>query len=230
MLEKLKREVWEANLQLPRSGLVLLTWGNVSGIDRDRGLIVIKPSGVSYDVMTQRDMIVADMDGRVVDGVLRPSSDLPTHLELYKAWPEIGGVVHTHSRWATIFAQLGRDVPTLGTTHADYFFGDIPCTRPMTGEEVEADYERQTGRVIVERFAGLSAESIPAALVRSHGPFTWGGDASKAVENAVVLEELAFMAWHGLALEPKLRNLPCALLDRHYRRKHGVCAYYGQGR
>lgn len=230
MLEKLKSDVLKANLQLPSSGLVMLTWGNVSGIDRQRGLVVIKPSGVSYDTMTQQDLIVTDLDGCVVDGVLKPSSDLPTHLELYKAWPEIGGVVHTHSRWATVFAQLGRSVPALGTTHADYFFGDIPCTRPMTDEEIHADYERQTGRVIVERFAGLSPESIPAVLVRNHGPFTWGGDALEAVENALILEELAFMAWHDLALEPKLPGMPCALLDRHYRRKHGADAYYGQNR
>jgi len=230
MLEELKREVLEANLMLPRLGLVVFTWGNVSGVDRERGLVVIKPSGVEYDVMTADDMVVTDMEGHVVEGKLNPSSDLLTHLELYKSWLNTGGIVHTHSRWATVFAQSGRGIPALGTTHADYFYGDIPCTRAMTKAEIEGDYERETGRVIVESFAMSSPETIPAVLVQSHGPFVWGGNAAQAVHNAAVLEELAFMAWHNLAACPRLQHIQKALLDRHYLRKHGLDAYYGQGK
>lgn len=228
MLEKLKEEVLRANLLLPRFRLALFTWGNVSGIDRESGLAVIKPSGVDYDLMTAGDMVVVDMEGRVVEGGLKPSSDLDTHLELYRAWPEVGGVVHTHSRWAVIFAQAGRGIPALGTTHADYFYGEIPCTRLMTDAEIAGDYEKETGRVIIERFRGISPARIPAALVNGHGPFAWGKDAPEAVHNAAVLEELAFMAWHNLVTQPDIAPMREALLDKHYLRKHGPDAYYGQ--
>ena len=229
MLKKLKREVYEANMALPAHGLVTFTWGNVSAIHRERGLVVIKPSGVSYDAMQPADMAVVDMAGNVVDGALRPSSDTATHLALYKAYPGLGGIVHTHSRWATIFAQAGRGVPALGTTHADYFYGEIPCTRPMTAEEIAGAYEHETGAVIVERFWGLNPLDIPGALVYGHGPFTWGTTPLEAVHNAVVLEEVAMMAWHtqALAAEPLL-PMQRALLDKHYLRKHGKDAYYGQ--
>lgn len=229
MLESLKQQVFEANLLLPKHGLVTFTWGNVSGIDRAQGLIVIKPSGVSYEAMTAEDMVVVDMEGRRVEGTLNPSSDTDTHLALYKAFPNLGGIVHTHSRWATTFAQMGRGIPALGTTHADYFYGEIPCTRPMTKEEIEGAYELETGHVIVEAFAGKDPDAVPAALVYSHGPFAWGGDAMEAVHNAVVLEEVAFMAWHAL-LQPGLAPMQQELLDRHYLRKHGANAYYGQGK
>lgn len=229
MLEKLKYEVWQANLQLPRLNLVVFTWGNVSAVQREEGLVVIKPSGVEYDVMTADDMVVTDLEGRVVEGRLKPSSDLPTHLEIYKAWPEAGGVAHTHSRWATIFAQAGRPIPALGTTHADYFYGGIPCTRSMTEAEIAGEYEHETGRVIVERFRGMRPMQIPAVLVHSHGPFVWGGGAAEAAHNAAVLEEVAFMAWHSLNMRPELPAMQQALLDRHYLRKHGPGAYYGQG-
>ena len=229
MLEQLKTQVLEANLLLPKYGLVTFTWGNVSGIDRKRGLVVIKPSGVEYDGMTAADMVVVDLEsGKRVEGTLSPSSDTPTHLELYKAFPNIGGVVHTHSRWATIFAQAGRGVPALGTTHADYFHGEIPCTRQLTEAEIGGDYERETGGVIIERFTGLCADDVPAALVHSHGPFTWGKDPAHAVHNAVVLEEVAFMAWHTLSLHPQTPAMQTVLLDKHYLRKHGANAYYGQ--
>jgi L-ribulose-5-phosphate 4-epimerase len=228
MLERLKQEVFEANLMLPKHGLVIFTWGNVSGIDREKGLIAIKPSGVEYSDMKAEDMVLLDLDGNVVEGKLNPSSDTPTHLELYKTFPDIGGVVHTHSRWATIFAQAGRGIPALGTTHADYFYGEIPCTRKLTDKEIAADYEKETGTVIAERFKGLDANAVPAVLVYSHGPFAWGKNAAKAVENAVVLEELAFMAWHNLALESGLPPMQRELLDKHYLRKHGANAYYGQ--
>lgn len=229
MLEALKQEVWKANLQLPRFNLVVFTWGNVSGIDRGRGLVAIKPSGVDYDVMTTEDIVVTDLKGRVVEGKLKPSSDLPAHLELYTAWPGIGGIVHTHSRWATIFAQAGRGIPALGTTHADYFYGEIPCTRLMTDTEIEGEYERETGRVIAESFAGISPLQRPGVLVRNHGPFSWGRDAEEAVHNAVVMEELAFMAWHNLLMQPDISPMQRVLLDKHYLRKHGPGAYYGQG-
>ena len=200
MLEALKQEVFEANMQLPKHGLITFTWGNVSGIDREQGLIVIKPSGVEYDAMKPEDMVVVDLDGKRVEGRLNPSSDTPTHVELYKAFGNIGGVVHTHSRWATIFAQCGMGIPGYGTTHADYFYGEIPCTRRMTAEEIKGAYEKETGAVIIERFADLSPDDIPAVLVHSHGPFAWGTDPMNAVHNAVVLEEVAMMAWHCKAL------------------------------
>lgn len=194
MLETLKQQVLQANLLLPKYNLVTFTWGNVSGIDREKGLVVIKPSGVSYEEMKASDMVVVDLDGRVVEGALHPSSDTDTHLALYKAFPNLGGIVHTHSRWATIFAQQGRGIPALGTTHADYFYGEIPCTRRMTEEEIAGRYELETGHVIVETFADMDPDAIPAALVHSHGPFAWGKDPMEAVHNAVVLEEVAFMA------------------------------------
>ena len=229
MLEKLKRDVFEANLMLPKHGLVVFTWGNVSGIDREKGLMVIKPSGVEYDTMTVEDMVVVDVKtGEKVDGRLNPSSDTDTHLALYRAFANIGGVVHTHSRWATIFAQTGMGIAPLGTTHADYFYGEIPCTRKMTPQEIAGAYEAQTGNVIVETFAQKSADDIPAVLVHSHGPFTWGSDAANAVHNAVVLEELAFMAWHCQSIKAQLPCMQTELLDKHYLRKHGANAYYGQ--
>ena len=231
MLKKLKEQVLRANLLLPEHRLVTFTWGNVSGIDRRRGLVVIKPSGVPYETMTAEDMVVVDLAGEVVEGKWKPSSDTPTHLALYNAFPCIGGVVHTHSRWATTFAQAGMDIPAMGTTHGDYFYGDIPCTRPMTDEEIGGEYEAETGKVIIETFngAGKSPESIPGVLVFSHGPFAWGKDAFEAVHNAVVMEEVAFMDWHALLLNPEHRNMQRSLLDRHYLRKHGPGAYYGQG-
>ena len=231
MLKKLKEQVLRANLLLPEHRLVTFTWGNVSGIDRRRGLVVIKPSGVPYETMTAEDMVVVDLAGEVVEGKWKPSSDTPTHLALYNAFPCIGGVVHTHSRWATTFAQAGMDIPAMGTTHGDYFYGDIPCTRPMTDEEIGGAYEAETGKVIIETFngAGKSPESIPGVLVFSHGPFAWGKDAFEAVHNAVVMEEVAFMDWHALLLNPEHRNMQRSLLDRHYLRKHGPGAYYGQG-
>ena len=234
MLEELKEAVLQANLELPRRGLVVYTWGNVSGVDRERGLMVIKPSGVSYEAMKASDMVVVSLEtGEKVEGALNPSSDTPTHVVLYREFPEAGGIVHTHSRWATTLAQAGRDLPPLGTTHADHFYGAVPCTRATRREEIEGvpgHYEWETGHVIVEAFRerGTDPASVPAALVRSHGPFTWGKTPAKAVENAVVLEELAFMAWHDLALDPDLPDMPRALLDKHYLRKHGASAYYGQ--
>jgi L-ribulose-5-phosphate 4-epimerase len=228
MLKDLKREVCEANLSLPRLGLVTLTWGNVSAIDRDSGMMVIKPSGVEYGDMRPRDMAVVDMSGRQAEGRLKPSSDTRTHIALYRAFPKIGAIVHTHSRWATIFAQAGMGIPALGTTHADYFYGEIPCTRHMTPGETTWDYEAETGRVIAEAFSGADPMSVPAVLVRSHGPFCWGRDAARAVENAVVLEEVAMMAWHTKAISPSQPPMRRALLDRHYLRKHGANAYYGQ--
>ena len=229
MLEELKEQVLEANLMLPAHGLVTFTWGNVSGIDRKEGLIVIKPSGVEYEDMVDSDMVVVDLDGKVVEGKLKPSSDTATHIELYKAFPNIGGVVHTHSRWATIFAQCGAGIPPLGTTHGDYFYGEIPCTRRMTEAEIKGEYEKETGTVIIERFKDLNPDDIPAVLVNSHGPFAWGTDALNAVHNAVVLEEVAFMAWHCNVLGGhKPEAMQQALLDKHYLRKHGANAYYGQ--
>ena len=228
MLEELKEQVCRANLLLPAHGLVTFTWGNVSGIDRERGLVVIKPSGVDYDGMTPEDMVVVDLEGQVVEGKWKPSSDTATHVELYKAFPECGGIVHTHSRWATTFAQMGRDIPALGTTQGDYFYGAVPCTRPMTPGEIAGEYEKETGKVIVETFAGKDPAAIPGVLVYSHGPFTWGKDPLEAVHNAVVLEEVAFMDWHALALRPDLPPMQQELLDKHYLRKHGKNAYYGQ--
>lgn len=231
MLEDLKQAVWEANLRLPKHNLVTFTWGNVSGIDRKKGLMVIKPSGVEYDALKPSDLVVVDLEtGKTVEGDLNPSSDTDTHLVLYRAFQNIGGVVHTHSRWATIFAQAGRGVPALGTTHGDYFYGEIPCTRPMTAEEIGGRYELETGNVIVERFRHLDPDSVPAVLVHSHGPFCWGKDAKEAVHNAVVLEEVAFMAWHNLALDAALPPMQQELLDKHFLRKHGKNAYYGQNK
>ena len=228
MLEALKEQVLEANLQLPKAGLVVFTWGNVSGIDRASGLVVIKPSGLPYDGMKAEDMVVLDLTGKMVEGRWKPSSDTPTHLELYKAFPGCGGIVHTHSRWATTFAQAGRDIPAMGTTHGDYFYGDIPCTRKMTPKEIAGEYEKETGLVITETFRGRDPMEIPAVLVHSHGPFTWGKDPEEAVHSAIVLEEVAFMAWHAMELNPQAGRMQQELLDKHYLRKHGKNAYYGQ--
>ena len=229
MLEELKALVCKANLELPKYGLVTFTWGNVSGVDREKGLMVIKPSGVEYDVMTPEDMVVVSLaTGEKVEGKWKPSSDTATHVALYNAFPNIGGVVHTHSRWATSFAQAGKGVPAYGTTHGDYFYGEIPCTRKMTPEEIAGEYELETGNVIVETFRDLSPDDVPAVLVHSHGPFTWGKDPFNAVHNAVVLEEVAFMAFHAAALNPAITPMQQELLDKHYLRKHGKNAYYGQ--
>ncbi|MBQ8783106.1 MAG: L-ribulose-5-phosphate 4-epimerase [Clostridia bacterium] len=228
MLEKLKEEVCKANLMLPKYNLVTFTWGNVSAIDRESGLVVIKPSGVEYDTMTPEDMVVVDLEtGKVVEGRYKPSSDTPTHLVLYRNFPDIGSVVHTHSRWATVFAQGNIPVKALGTTHADYFYGDIPCTRRMTEEEIFGAYEAETGNVIVETFKDIDYNAVPAVLVANHGPFTWGKDPVESVHNAVVLEEVAFMAWHDIAIN-RCDDIQQQLLDKHYYRKHGKNAYYGQ--
>lgn len=229
MLEALKETVCEANLELFRRGVVLYTWGNVSGIDRARGLVVIKPSGVPYQGMQPSDMVVVDLEGRIVEGTLRPSSDTPTHLELYKAFPEIGGVVHTHSTHAVVFAQAGMEIPPLGTTHADYFYGAVPVSRSLTRDEVQEAYEKNTGRVIVEtvKETGREALDVPGVLVRNHGPFTWGKDPEEAVYHSVVLEEIAEMAWKTLQINPSAA-LPPYILEKHYQRKHGPQAYYGQ--
>jgi L-ribulose-5-phosphate 4-epimerase len=229
MLEELKKAVCDANLLLPYYGLVTFTWGNVSAVDREKGLLVIKPSGIEYDKLKPEDMVVVDLSGKKVEGELNPSSDTDTHIELYRAFPGIGGAAHTHSRWAAIFAQAGAGIPAFGTTHADYFYGGIPCTRKMTGAEIEGSYEKETGRVIVETFADrIDPGAMPAVLVHSHGPFTWGRDAVEAVHNAVVLEEAAMMAWHVRLLNPAAPPMQRELLDRHYLRKHGPGAYYGQ--
>jgi len=229
MLKRLKEQVFQANLLLPKHGLVTFTWGNVSGIDREKGLVVIKPSGVSYDDMKAGDMVVVELEtGKKVEGSLKPSSDTATHLELYKAFPNIGGIVHTHSRWATTFAQAGRSIMALGTTHGDYFYGEIPCTRKMTKTEIEGAYEKETGAVIIETFQGKDPNAMPAVLVYSHGPFAWGKDPMDAVHNAVVLEEVAFMNFHTLMLEPSMPPMQQELLNKHYLRKHGANAYYGQ--
>lgn len=228
MLEDLKQQVLEANLELPKYGLVTFTWGNVSGIDRERGLFVIKPSGVPYEDLKAHDMVVLDLKGNVVEGDLRPSSDTPTHLVLYQNFKEIGGIVHTHSPWGTSWAQAGRALPAYGTTHADYFYGEIPVTRPMTREEIEGAYELETGNVIVERFADLDPNMVPGVLVHSHAPFVWGKDAHNAVHNAVVLEECAKIAARMQQINPETEPMDQTLLDRHFLRKHGVNAYYGQ--
>lgn len=227
MLEQLKEQVFQANLDLVKHGLVIFTWGNVSGIDRSKGLVVIKPSGVSYEKMKASDMVVVNLDGEVVEGKLKPSSDTPTHLVLYRKFQNIGGVVHTHSEWATSWAQAGKGIPAIGTTHADYFYGEIPCTRKMTKAEIEGEYEKETGNVIVERFKDLNPDMIPGVLVNNHGPFSWGKNADDAVHNAVVMEEVAKMTFRSLTLNPKT-VMDKALLDKHFLRKHGKNAYYGQ--
>ena len=230
MLEKLKEEVYKANMDLPKYGLVTFTWGNVSGIDREKGLFVIKPSGVDYDKLRPEDMVVMDLEGNRIEGTLNPSSDTPTHLELYKKYPEIGGVVHTHSPEATSWAQAGRDIPLYGTTHADYFYGPIPCARSLTPEEIGGEYERNTGLVIIGTFEqrGLNPMHTPGVLCTNHGPFTWGKDAAEAVHNAVVLEEVARMAIRTELLNPQVQPAPDSIRDKHFFRKHGENAYYGQ--
>ncbi|HBQ75303.1 MAG TPA: L-ribulose-5-phosphate 4-epimerase [Exiguobacterium sp.] len=230
MSRQLKKEVLEANLALPKHDLVTFTWGNVSGIDRNAGLVVIKPSGVPYDALTIEDLVIVDLEGNVVEGDLRPSSDTPTHLALYRALPEIGGIVHTHSPWATSWAQAKRAIPAFGTTHADYFYGEIPCTRELSDEEIETAYELETGNVIIETLNELHLEpvAVPGVLVANHAPFCWGKDADEAVHNAVVLEEVAKMGIHALNLNPGLAPIKQSILDKHYLRKHGENAYYGQ--
>lgn len=224
----LKKRVFEANIALKENGLVVLTWGNVSEIDREKGYIAIKPSGVPYDAMTYDDIVIVDLDGNIIDGKYRPSSDLPTHIELYKAFSDIGGITHTHSKWATVFSQAGVPIKPLGTTHADTFYGEIPVTRKLTPDEISGDYEKETGTVIIEAFKDIDPLSIPGVLVNSHGPFTWGANAVKSVENALILEEVAMMAWHTMKLNENTK-LQQELLDKHYLRKHGKNAYYGQG-
>ncbi len=227
MLEPLKEKVYQANLALVQHGLVIFTWGNVSAIDRETNLVVIKPSGVDYETMKVSDMVVVDLEGKVIEGDLKPSSDTPTHIALYKAFPEIGGVVHTHSTYATAWAQAGLDIPNIGTTHADYFYKDIPCTEDMTQQEVETNYELETGNVIVKRFQGVNPMHTPGVLVKNHGPFSWGKDADEAVYNAVVMEEVAKMASVSFSLNPKLK-MNSLLIEKHFSRKHGPNAYYGQ--
>lgn len=232
MLEKLKRDVFEANLLLPKYNLVIMTWGNVSAIDRESGLVLIKPSGVDYEIMKESDIVVCDLEGKVVEGNLKPSSDLMTHIEIYKNFKDVGGVVHTHSRYATSWAQAGRDILALGTTHADYFYGSIPCTRSMKENEINGEYEEETGKVIVETFnvRNINPNDVPSVLVKSHGPFSWGKDAFDAVHNAVVLEECANMAYLSNQLTGnKLEHMDPVLLNKHFKRKHGPNSYYGQG-
>ena len=230
MLEELKKAVYEANMDLPRYGLVTFTWGNVSGIDRERGLFVIKPSGVDYEKLSPEDMVVMDLDGNKVEGKYNPSSDTATHVELYKAFPEIGGIVHTHSSYATSWAQAGRSIPCYGTTHADYKSGEIPCLRCLTKEEIDGAYEENTGRLIVDAYRELGKDimAVPAVLCKNHGPFAWGKDAHEAVHNAVVLEEVAKMAYRAETINPRIQPAPQELQDKHYYRKHGANAYYGQ--
>ena len=228
MLEELKQRVYEANMELQTRNLIIYTWGNVSGIDREHGLVVIKPSGVPYERLTPQMMVTVNLEGRIFDGELNPSSDTPTHIQLYINFPNIGGVVHTHSPWATAWAQAGAGIPCFGTTHADYFYGEIPCTRSLTMNEVEGDYELNTGKVIVERFSNLKSADCPGVLVANHGPFTWGKDPFAAVHNSVVLEELAKMAAISRQINPALSEAPRYLMDKHYFRKHGAASYYGQ--
>ncbi len=228
MLEQLKQEVYEANMQLPKYGLVTFTWGNVSGIDREKGLFVIKPSGVEYDKLTPEDMVVMDLEGNKVEGRFKPSSDTPTHLELYKAFKDIGGIVHTHSSYATSWAQSGRNIPCYGTTHADYIYGDVPCLRCLNKQEIDDAYETNTGLLIVDYFKDKEYMAVPAVLCKNHGPFTWGKDAHEAVHNAVVLEEVAKMAFRTELINPQVQPAPQELQDKHYYRKHGKNAYYGQ--
>ena len=227
MLEQLKQDVFKANLELVNHGLVIFTWGNVSGINRDEGFVVIKPSGVSYSTMKSSDMVVVDLKGKVIEGILKPSSDLATHLELYRSFPNIGAVVHTHSEWATSWAQAGLGIPCLGTTQADYFYGEIPCTRKMTESEINGDYELETGRVIVECLKDLDPMKTPGILVNNHGPFSWGKDPVDAVHNAVVMEEVAKMAFRTISLNPQT-TMQQVLINKHFFRKHGINAYYGQ--
>lgn len=230
MLEELRKQVYEANMELPRRNLVTYTWGNVSGIDRENGLVVIKPSGVEYDELTPENLVVLDLDGNRVEGELNPSSDTKTHLELYKAFPTLGGIVHTHSPYAVAWAQAGRDIPCYGTTHADYFYGAVPCARHLTKEELDEDYEKNTGKVIIETFTnrGIDPVAVPGVICHSHGPFTWGKDAAQAVYHAVVLEEVARMAILTLTIDPGALPAPQHVLDKHFMRKHGPNAYYGQ--
>ncbi len=230
MLEKLKEQVLKANLDLPKYGLITFTWGNVSAIDRETSLVVIKPSGVSYDDMVANDLVVVDLEGNIIEGKYKPSSDTPTHLALYRAFDNIGGIVHTHSNWATSWAQAGRSIPSYGTTHADYFYGSIPCTRKMTPSEIQGQYELETGNVIIETFKknNIDPMMVPGVLVYSHGPFTWGKDANEAVHNAVVAEEVAKMAYQAEHLKEGLSSMQKELLDKHFLRKHGKNAYYGQ--
>lgn len=229
MLEKLKKEVYDANMELQEKGMVIYTWGNVSGIDREKQLVVIKPSGVDYNTMKPEDMVVVDLEGNVVEGHYKPSSDTPTHLVLYKTYPEIGGVVHTHSTWAVTFAQAGMSVPAFGTTHADYFYGDVPCTRELTESEISEAYELNTGKVIVETIGDKDPMAIPGILVKNHGPFAWGKTPSGSVYNTVVLDKVAEMAYNTMTLNPRVSRVSQYLLDKHYFRKHGANAYYGQG-
>ena len=231
MLEQLKQQVYEANMELPRRGLVTYTWGNVSGIDRESGLFVIKPSGVEYDELRPEDLVVLDLNGNKVEGKLNPSSDTKTHIELYKAFPELGGIVHTHSTHAVAWAQAGRDIPCFGTTHADYFYGPVPCARALTQEEIDEDYEKNTGKVIIEAFRGRNIQPmhVPGVVCSSHGPFTWGKDAAQAVYHAVVLEEVTKMALLTLQINPNAAPAPQRIQDKHFLRKHGPNAYYGQG-
>ena len=229
MLEQLKKEVFEANMLLPKYGLITFTWGNVSAVDRKNGIMAIKPSGVEYDSMMVEDMVLVDIaTGETVEGKWNPSSDTPTHLELYRSFENIGGIVHTHSSWATSFAQAGVAIRPLGTTQGDYFYGEVPCTREMTPEEISGEYEKETGKVIIETFKDIDPMTIPAVLVKSHGPFAWGKDAYDAVHNAVILEKIAYMNWGTLSLNPQTCNMQQELLDKHYLRKHGANAYYGQ--
>lgn len=228
MLEALKEEVYLANMELPKRGLVTYTWGNVSGIDREKGLFVIKPSGVDYEVLKPSDMVVVDLQGNVVEGKLNPSSDTKTHVVLYNAFPEIGGIVHTHSPYAVGWAQAGESIPCYGTTHADYFYGSIPCARHLTQAELDEDYEKNTGIAIVEAFEGIDPMAVPGVICHSHGPFTWGKDAAKAVYHSVVLEEVAKMAAFTRMVNPNADPAPQRMLDKHYMRKHGPDAYYGQ--
>ncbi|QTF10631.1 L-ribulose-5-phosphate 4-epimerase [Brenneria izadpanahii] len=227
-MQQLKQQVFDANMALPRHGLVTYTWGNVSAIDRQRQVIVIKPSGVAYDVMRPDDMVVVDMQGAVVEGGFRPSSDTATHLELYRRYPQIGGIVHTHSTHATAWAQAGLAIPALGTTHADYFYGEIPCTRPLNAQEVETEYEKNTGIVIAQTLGDSNPLHTPGIVVYQHGPFCWGKDADEAVHNAVVMEEVAKMAWIARSINPRLRAIDGYLMNKHFSRKHGPHAYYGQ--
>ena len=228
MLEELKQKVYEANMELPRRGLITYTWGNVSGIDREKGLFVIKPSGVDYDVLKPSDMVVMDLEGNKVEGEMNPSSDTATHVELYNAFKEIGGIVHTHSPHATAWAQAGRALPCYGTTHADYFFGDIPCTRALSAQEVDEAYELNTGQVIIETLGEANPLHTPGIVVYQHGPFAWGKDAHEAVHNAVVMEEVARMAWIAHGINPQLQPIDSWLMNKHFQRKHGPNAYYGQ--